>query len=222
MHRGVHRGGGVPRPGEVTLAHGGLLFLDELAEFRPDVLDVLREPLQEGRINVARGAGSRSYPASFQLVAALNPCRCGFLGSPDRPCRCTAAERARYRGRISGPLLDRFELFVEVGAWEGEFAAGEVAAAEPAPDADWREAITPAGLIAARSRLLAAPRGPSLAIEARDTLEQARRSMGLSLRGTVRCRRVAATVAALDGATRVTAAHVREALEFRRDALPWG
>ncbi len=109
-------GGAQARPGEVSLAHHGLLFLDELPEFRRDVLEVLREPLEEGRVSIARAARSLTYPAAFMLVAAMNPCRCGHLGDTRRACRCTPLEVARYRSRISGPLLDRIDLHVEVPA----------------------------------------------------------------------------------------------------------
>lgn len=109
-------GGAQARPGEVSLAHRGLLFLDELPEFRRDVLEVLREPLEEGRVSIARAARSLTYPAAFMLVAAMNPCRCGHLGDTRRACRCTPLEVARYRSRISGPLLDRIDLHVEVPA----------------------------------------------------------------------------------------------------------
>src|SRR4029077_2591326 len=108
-------GGGNPiRPGEVTLAHRGVLFLDELPEFRRHVLEPLRQPLEEHRITVARGAGSVPFPAAFQLVAAMNPCVCGWLGDASDQCRCTPPIIDRYRARVSGPLLDRIDLHVEV------------------------------------------------------------------------------------------------------------
>ena len=116
---GLVGGGGDLAPGEATLAHHGILFLDELAEFPRQVLDALREPLEEGWIHLVRGRGRRSYPAGFQLVAAMNPCRCGLLGTAAGKCRCTLAEVARYRGRLPGPLLDRFDIFMEVGPLAG-------------------------------------------------------------------------------------------------------
>ena len=106
----------MPRPGEVSLAHNGVLFLDEITEFRRDVLEVLRQPLESGRVVIARAAGSLTFPARFQLVAAANPCPCGHLGDPRRECRCTPPEVRRYRARLSGPLLDRIDLQLEVPA----------------------------------------------------------------------------------------------------------
>lgn len=216
---GLVGGGASLRPGEVTLAHGGVLFLDELAEFQPAVLDVLREPLQEGRVTVSRAGGQRIFPARFQLVAACNPCRCGYLGSPFRPCRCLPRERSRYLGRLSGPLLDRFDLFIEMSGWRGAFAE---APPEPASGAGWRLRPTPRELSDARQRLeqwrraAGAPQAPGNGA----FLDHAREALGISLRAVIRCREVAATVAALDGAGRVEEAHLREALEFRRELLP--
>ncbi|HEX4859407.1 MAG TPA: YifB family Mg chelatase-like AAA ATPase, partial [Usitatibacteraceae bacterium] len=109
-------GGGNPRPGEISLAHHGVLFLDELPEFDRSVLEVLREPLESGRITISRAARQADFPAEFQLVAAMNPCPCGFLGHYNNKCRCTPDQVARYRGRISGPLLDRIDLQIEVPA----------------------------------------------------------------------------------------------------------
>lgn len=211
---GLVGGGASLRPGEVTLAHGGLLFLDELAEFHPAVLDVLRQPLQDGEVTVARGAGQRVFPARFQLVAATNPCRCGFHGSATRRCRCPAHERARYLGRLSGPLLDRFDLFVEMAAWRGGFTDRG-----PVPsDGGWRRAPVAADLAAARDRLhaWAAAGGPPRAVGHDRFLDRAREALDLSLRAVHRCRDVAATVAALDGCPEVREEHLREALEFRQ------
>src|SRR5690606_23409440 len=107
-------GGSVPRPGEVSLAHHGVLFLDELPEFDRHVLEVLREPLETASITISRAARQEEFPASFQLVAAMNPCPCGYLGDAQGKCRCTAEQVQRYRTRLSGPLLDRLDLHVEV------------------------------------------------------------------------------------------------------------
>ncbi len=109
-------GGSPPRPGEISLAHGGVLFLDELPEFPRAALEALREPLETGSIRIARAAQQAEFPARFQLVAAMNPCPCGYLGSQLRACRCTPEQVARYQGKVSGPLLDRIDLQVEVGA----------------------------------------------------------------------------------------------------------
>ena len=215
---GLLGGGASLRPGEVTLAHGGMLFLDELAEFHPAVLDVLRQPLQEGRVTISRGGGQRAFPARFQLVAASNPCRCGYLGSGLRACRCLPHERVRYLGRFSGPLLDRFDLFVEMGSWRGAFAEPPEA---PSGDVGWRRNPTPGHLDEARRRLAAwrrasgAPQAPGNG----RFLDQAREALGLSLRAVGRCSGIASTVAALDGSARVEEVHLREALEFRHNLV---
>ena len=109
-------GGAIPRPGEISLAHNGVLFLDEMPEFDRRVLEVLRQPLEEGRVTIARAARTAVFPARFVLVAAMNPCPCGFSGDDRRTCRCTPDQIARYRGRLSGPLRDRIDLIVEVPA----------------------------------------------------------------------------------------------------------
>ena len=227
------------RPGEATLAHRGVLFLDEMTEFSPAVLDVLREPMEEGRITIVRGPGARSYPADFQLVGAMNPCRCGFRGSTERECRCTATEQTRYWGRLSGPLLDRFDLFVEVGGWQGrilrpsrrsaETTAGRGTGFRDRGDGDWRIWPTSEVIQSARDRLAENGREKKgrlseiptddMESEAVDFLEESRRPLGLSLRGMIRCMDVARTIAALDGSEAVGTAQVREALEFRQGIL---
>jgi len=212
---GLVGGGSVPRPGEITLAHGGILFLDELTEFAPAVLDALREPLEDGEVSVARGADARRFPARFQLVAAMNPCRCGYLGSTERECSCSPSDRRRYEARLSGPLLDRIDLFVEVGTWQGEWRPDGSVAMPSRAAGDWREFPTTAVLSAARRRRR------DLGDERRavECVDRARRELGLSLRGADRCLGVARTLAALDGADLVAAHHVMEALEFRREAV---
>lgn len=222
---GLIGGGAGLRPGEVTLAHRGLLFLDELPEFAPAALDALREPLEEGRIAVARGPGARAWPADIQLLGAMNPCRCGFLGSRTRPCRCPAHDRRRYAGRLSGPLLDRLDLFLELEEgedWSLCDGADAVAAA-----AAWREARS--AITGARRRLRRAgdtDRAPDLAAcrawlgpaEA-DWIDGAKRTLGLSVRSVIRAVRVSRTVAALAGRARLTRADLAEALSYRREAL---
>ncbi len=222
---GMVGGGAGPRPGEVTLAHGGILFLDELLQFSPAVLEVLREPMEEGSITLVRNPGRHTFPAGFQLVAAMNPCRCGYLGSTVRACRCTAGDRSRYLSRMSGPLLDRFHLFVEVGQWQGRFLTGKNRGISRGPGREefsrsWRERPSREDLAAAR-RCLTGWRNRSdrdlLTAGAAGFLDDSRVPLGLSLRGVKRCVSVARTLAALDRRQRIGKAQVQEALEFRRE-----
>lgn len=230
---GLIGGGAGLRPGEVTLAHHGVLFLDELSEFSPLVLDALREPLEEGRVRLARGGGARTYPARFQLVAAMNPCRCGYLGSRRRACRCTPADLAQHRARLSGPFLDRIDLFVEMcEPPPGLLAGGRQRLADGGGPGPWLRLR--AEVAAVRARLAARPGAAAertldpralLAAagwgdEAVGCLEIARERLGLSWRGVLRAARVAATIATLAGATSPRPAHVAEALRYRLEALP--
>jgi magnesium chelatase family protein len=216
-------GGSLPRPGEVSLAHNGVLFLDELPEFRRHVLEVLRQPLEEGCVTIARARGSLPLPARFQLVAAMNPCPCGGGGAAEA-CDCTPRQRRAYRGRVSGPLLDRIDLHVEVPALpyahlsgppgEGSSAiAARVAAARArqlvrAPETGAR---TNAMLSPAALRGVAAPDAAGTRL-----LEAAVDRLGLTARAHDRVLRVARTLADLEDNESVTAHHVGESLQFRR------
>jgi magnesium chelatase family protein len=226
---GLVGGGNELSPGEVTLAHHGLLFLDELAEFRQGVLDSLREPLEEGQVHLVRGAGQRTYPARFQLVAAMNPCRCGLLGQPSTECRCTGSDLARYRARLSGPLLDRFDIFMEVSSWQGDFLEGESPPRVETARTGWRHEPRPADLdmVAYRLRRRPAERPWPLETGAREYLEWARAGLGLSLRGVQRSLAVAGTLASLDAHGEgslekdevvLKRRHVVEALDLRRQS----
>lgn len=213
----VGGGSGVPVPGELTLAHRGVLFLDELGEFPPHLLDTLRQPLEEGSVEVARRGVSVRFPGSVQLVAASNPCPCGFGGDRLVACRCTPGLRARYRRRLSGPLLDRFDLWVTLHRLAPEElvdsdAEPSVAVAERVARARsaqrgrgglnrdlTRSALDKSGWDPAGDRLMAA----------------AATGIGLSARGWDRVRRVARTVADLDGAEIAGEPHVAEALSYR-------
>lgn len=124
LGRRSHRRGTVPAPGEVSLAHNGVLFLDEMPEFRRSALEALRQPLEDGRVTVSRASSSFTFPANFQLVAALNPCPCGFLGHPSRPCECTPLHVAKYRARVSGPLLDRIDIHLWIDPVEADEVLG--------------------------------------------------------------------------------------------------
>ena len=214
-------GGGVPRPGEISLAHNGLLFLDELPEFGRRVLEALREPLETGRICVSRAARRAEFPARFQFVAAMNPCPCGYFGHANGKCRCTPDQVARYRAKLSGPLLDRIDLTIEVPAVvDTELTAkggGETSAA------------VRSRVVAARERQLAR-QGKANAQLTPDEIEahclpdddgalmlkRAMAQLSLSARAYHRILKVARTVADLAGAAQVGSAHVAEAIHYRR------
>ncbi|MFO1250671.1 MAG: YifB family Mg chelatase-like AAA ATPase [Inhella sp.] len=217
-------GGSPPRPGEISLAHQGVLFLDELPEFNRQALEALREPLETGRIHIARAARSSEFPAHFQLVAAMNPCPCGQLGNPLKACRCTPDQVARYQGRLSGPLLDRLDLLVEVPL----LAPAELAAA---PSGEGTAAVA-ARVADARARALhrqgssnadlppgALHEHAPLAPAAATLLQQAATRLAWSARAQHRVQRVARTLADLAGRTELQVSDVAEAIQFRR-ALP--
>ncbi len=213
-------GGGVPRPGEVSLAHNGVLFLDELPEFRRAVLEALRQPLEEGTVTIARARGSLTLPARFQLVAAMNPCPCGFLGSTARACSCTPDRARRYESRLSGPLLDRIDLHAEVPALGfselvgpgGEASASVAARVAAAREIQGRRG--PSHVNAALSPgILRAVAAPDVA--GRALLEKVVPRLGLTGRAYDRVLRVARTIADLEACERVRATHIAEALQFR-------
>jgi magnesium chelatase family protein len=217
-------GGAIPRPGEISLAHNGVLFLDEMPEFDRRVLEVLRQPLEEGRVTIARAARTASFPARFVLVAAMNPCPCGFRGDGRRECRCTPTQVARYRGRLSGPLRDRLDLIVPVPAVPVT-AITDAAAGEGS-------AVVRARVYAARAvqrtrygadgpRTNASLRGGAVTTlchpdaAGRALLRRAIEKLGLSARGYDRVLKVSRTIADLAGSDIVTAEHVAEALQYR-------
>jgi magnesium chelatase family protein len=220
---GLVGGGSSPRPGEVSLAHHGVLFLDELLEFPRSVLEALRQPMEDGTVTIARASASLRFPARFALVAAMNPCPGGHAGDPGRPCGCAAADIARYRGRLSGPLADRIDLHVQVppvglgrlGAREGgersETIRARVEAARARQRARYR---TPAGCNArAPGRWLSMHAG--LEPDARALLTDAAERLHLSARAFHRVLRVARTVADLEGCDGIARLHVAEALGYR-------
>ena len=223
---GLVGGGNPPRPGEVSLAHRGVLFLDELPEFRRSALEALRQPLEDGRVVVVRAGRRATFPARFQLVVALNPCPCGAAGDPGRPCRCTSPEIRRYRARVSGPLLDRVDLHVWVppvdllrltGSGKEEPSAAVAARVEEARGRQRRRATDEDGRVEwnaalSGSRLRDACRLPP---GGRHLLATALRRRGLSARALHRVLRVARTIADLAGEERVTMAHLAEAVRCR-------
>ncbi len=216
---GLLGGGAALRPGEVTLAHRGVLFLDELAEFGTRPLDALREPLSDGVVRVARGGGQRSFPARFQLVAATNPCRCGFLGSRVRPCTCSPSDVARQRARLSGPLRDRFDLVVDLSDHDAAVSVSRERRALVADVTAAREVL--AGALPSPATWSLQRRVVALGLDpaAQDVLASARGPLGLSARAVLRACRVARTLAALAGTDRVGADQVREALQYRHETL---
>jgi len=214
-------GGSYPRPGEISLAHQGVLFLDELPEFDRKVLEVLREPLESGHITISRAARQAEFPARFQLVAAMNPCPCGYLGHPNGRCRCTAEQVARYRARISGPLLDRIDMHVEV---------------PPLPKGTLQQQQQMEGSATVRQRISRCRarqqdlRGKAnslldnrelkqfCALQASETqlLERATEQLGLSARAHQRILHLARTIADLEGLDEIGARHLSEAIGYRK------
>ena len=221
-------GGGtpVPRPGEISLAHNGVLFLDELPEFHKDVLEVLRQPLEEGWVTISRSAGSERFPARFMLVCAMNPCKCGWYGYGSR-CRCSPRDVEKYLGKLSGPLLDRIDLYAEVPPLDFD-------------ELSRRPAAEPSSVIRARVEAARAvqaarfgPDGPScnahmgpaelaaycaLDADGQAVMKGAFQRMGLTARSYDRILRVARTIADLDGAADIGVEHLAEAVQYRESA----
>ena len=216
-------GGSNPRPGEISLAHQGVLFLDELPEFDRRVLEVLREPLESGHISIARATRTAEFPARFQLIAAMNPCPCGYLGDPTGRCRCTQEQVARYRARLSGPLLDRIDLHVEVPRLAAEqLHARNAGQAETSADVRARVCATRdlahrrAGKPNASLEPREIDRDCALTDDGRALMEQALQRLALSARAYHRILKVARTIADLDQAAQITPKHLSEAIGYRR------
>ncbi len=221
---GLVGGGHIPRPGEVSLAHNGVLFLDEFPEFRRNVLDLLRQPLEDGQVTIARAAMALTYPARFMLVAAMNPCPCGYSGHAAKPCTCSPGLTQKYRGRISGPILDRIDLHIDVPSVEYEKLRSEGGAEK---SSSVRERV-------ARARKIQLERlsGEGIYSNAQmkprhikkfckpdpagqSILDQAVRQLGLSARAYHRILKVARTIADLEGAGNIASNDLLEAIQYR-------
>ncbi len=214
-------GGSNPRPGEISLAHRGVLFLDELPEFDRRVLEVLREPLESGHIVISRAARQAEYPARFQLVASMNPCPCGYLGHPNGRCRCTAEQVARYRGRISGPLLDRIDMHVEVpplprGALQQKQKMEDSATVRERVSRCRLRQTTLRGKANSQLDNRELTRCCALQDSEGQLLEQATEQLGLSARAHQRILRLARTIADLEGGDDIGIKHLSEAIGYRR------
>jgi len=222
---GLIGGGAIPRPEEVSLGHNGVLFLDELPEFQRNVLEVMRQPLEDGSVTIARAAISVTFPSRFMLAAAMNPCPCGYFGDPTRECHCTPPMIQRYVSKISGPLLDRIDIHIEVPAVKYK----ELRA--PASSED--SATVRARVIAAGVRQLERFKGEkktycnaqmapkmirkhcAISPEGEKLLEHAVTKLGLSARAHDRILKVSRTIADLDGAANIEAKHLSEAIQYR-------
>ncbi|MEJ2390934.1 MAG: ATP-binding protein, partial [Gammaproteobacteria bacterium] len=215
-------GGTSPRPGEISLAHHGVLFLDELPEFDRRVLEVLREPLESGTITISRAARQAEFPARFQFIAAMNPCPCGYAGHPNQRCRCTPDQIQRYRARISGPILDRIDMHVDVPCLPLSELQQTTTAGENSAQIRKR-------VIAARKRQLSRQGKANAQLsnqeleqlclpadEARKLLNRALEQLGLSTRAYHRILRLARTLADLEAQDQPSVQHVAEAIGYRR------
>ncbi len=214
-------GGSKPKPGEITLAHRGVLFLDEIAEFPRATLDMLREPLESGSVRINRAKASVTYPANFQLIAAANPCPCGYLGDPDRRCRCSNDQIERYQARLSGPLLDRIDLFCRVERLDARTLLEQGDDGEPSAIVAARVANAQACARQRQNALNAGAHGDTLANDhcsngAKHTLTQAADKFQLSGRSVHRALRVARTIADLADAEMIEKNHMLEALSYRQ------
>ena len=220
---GLAGGGTNPRPGEISMAHQGVLFLDEMPEFHKDTLDIMRQPLEDGKVTISRVSGTVTYPAECMLVCAMNPCKCGWYGDPSGRCRCTERDVERYRSRISGPMLDRIDIVVEVPAVQFEDLRSR---AEAEPSASVKARVNAARDVQNRrfgkGGMCNARMGPDqmrryceLSEECAELMKNAFEAMGLTARSYDRILKVARTVADLDGSENIEPQHIAEAIQYR-------
>jgi magnesium chelatase family protein len=221
---GMVGGGSTPTPGEISLAHNGVLFLDELPEFNRRSLEVLRQPLEDGQVTISRALNSTTFPARFVLVASMNPCPCGYLGDSRHACKCSPMQIERYMGRISGPLLDRIDLHIEVPAVPFQELSAQ---ADGTSSALMREQVSRArgvqrrrfgedkGTLNSRMSTRQLRRHCALDGEGRQLLQTAMDELGLSARAHDRILRVARTIADLEGSEAVGGPHLVEAINYR-------
>lgn len=225
-YAGLIGGGTSPRPGEVSLAHNGILFLDELPEFTRSVLEVLRQPLEDRTVTISRAKGNFTYPTNFICIAAMNPCPCGYLGHPDKPCRDTQIQVDRYRGRISGPIWDRMDMHIDVPAlrYRDMYQAGTAESSS-----NVRQRVNAARKIQkerfgnAKTNSVMSPqemkKHASIDAAGQEVLRQAVEVMGMSARACNRIVRVARTIADLSGSHSINHDHLLEALNFRNQSV---
>ena len=221
---GLAGGGTNPRPGEISMAHQGVLFLDELPEFKKDTLDMMRQPLEDGQVTISRVSGSVTYPAEFMLVCAMNPCKCGWYGDPSGRCKCSERSVSDYLGKISGPLLDRIDIIVEVPAVHFEDIR---ARAEAEPSSEIKKRVNFARnrqneRFGKHNQICNARMGPDemrkycvLDEPSADLLKKAFEVMGLTARSYDRILKVARTIADLDGSDNIQVEHIAEAIQYR-------
>lgn len=222
---GLIGGGAIPRPGEVSLGHNGVLFLDELPEFQRNVLEVMRQPLEDGCVTIARAALSLSFPSRFMLAAAMNPCPCGFFGDPKRECHCSPPQIQRYVSKISGPLLDRIDIHIEVPAvkYKELRGTGEVESSAAVRERVYRARQIQLGRYRGETKTYANAQMPpklirkhcAISAEGEKLLETAIQQLGLSARAHDRILKVARTIADLEGAPSIEPKHLSEAIQYR-------